>query len=139
MRLVWGHKDVVAPTVQKIIGLPRGWGNCQTAAVVDSDSRFAAGLVFHNYDPEAGVIEVSAGALNPKWAQRQVLRDAFAYVFDVAQLAVARTAEDNMRVRRLWRAFGADEYIIPRLRGRDSAECILTLTDDSWHNSRFVR
>lgn len=84
-------------------------------------------------------MEVTAAAIDSRWASRTVLRQLFGYVFNAAQLCVARTGTDNQRVRRLWKAFGAKEYIIPRLRGREASEAILTLTDDAWYASRFMR
>lgn len=141
MNVVWGHPDLVVPFVMERIGLTRPFGHCQTAAVVSNDHKVAAGLVFHNWDPEHGVIEVSAAAIDPRWAQRGVLKEAFGYIFERAkcQLAVCRCHPKNKAVRRLWKSFGADEYIIPRMRGRDAGECILTVTDDAWRASKFMR
>lgn len=131
----------MVPFVAKQIGINRGFGPCKTGAVLTKDGRLAAGLVFHNWSPEAAVIEVSAAAINPAWAQRSVLQEAFGYVFGGAgcQMAVARCVESNHSVRRLWKAFGATEFIIPRLRGRHEAECIQSLTDDAWIASRLAR
>lgn len=139
MRVEWGREDLLAPWIAEEIGLPRPLGECRTAAVLDADGRLAAGVAFHNWNPEAGVIEVSAAAVDPRWASRSVLRVLFGYVFAVAQAAVARTPEENYRTRRLWKAFGAEEYIIPRLRGREASEAILLLTDDAWADSKFAR
>lgn len=138
MRVVWGHDDLVAAWVAEELG-GRPFGEHRAAAVVDGDGNLAAGVVFHNWNPEAEVIEVSAAASDPRWATRAVLSELFGYVFAVAQACVARTAEDNARVRRLWKAFGAQEYVIPRLRGRTASEALLMLTDDAWAKSKFMR
>lgn len=140
MRLEFGHEDLAVPYAAKRLGFDRGFGPC-TSAVVTSDNDVAAVLIFHNWHPEAGVIEVSAVADNPQWAQRGVLKRAFGYLYDKlgCQMVVSRTDAANERVRRLWRAFGASEHIIPRLRGKDADEAILTLTDDAWRASRFAR
>lgn len=139
MRLVWGCENIVIPFVSKLARCPAGFGECRTAAVLNSQGDFVAGLVFHNWTPEYGVIEVSAAATDSKWAQRNILSEALEYVFRHNQLAVARCSENNKRVRRLWRALGADEVVIPRLRGRDEAEAILTLSDEAWSASRLSR
>lgn len=136
MKVVWN-----APVVDFVASRCRvrnDFGNCRTAGIFDGDT-LVAGVVFHNWSPEYGVIEVSAAADSPKWASRAVLRELFGYVFSVAQVCVARTAEENERTRRLWRAFGADEYILPRLRGRTASEALEMLTDDAWANSKFMR
>ncbi|WP_139103263.1 GNAT family N-acetyltransferase [Pararhodobacter sp. CCB-MM2] len=121
--------------------LPRDFGHCRTAAVLDASGNMVAGFVFHNWQPETGVIECSGAALSPAWAKRSILKALFGYVFKTAgcQMVVARTAEENTRVRRLWKALGAAEYVIPRLRGREASEAILCITDDAWHQSRLSR
>ena len=141
MQVIWGHRDKVEAFVVRVIGLPRGFDKCQTAAIVDAQGRLVAGVVFHNWNPEAGVIEASAAAVDPKWAQRGVLQTLMGYVFDGCrcQMLVARTDTENKRVRRLWKAMGAVEYIIPRLRGRTASEAILCVTDDAWSQSKLSR
>ena len=141
MTPVWGLAEYVVPFVADLANQPPDFGRCQTMAVMNRDGGMVAGIVFHNWNPTAGVMEVSAASINPKWATREVLQCGFGYVFDRAgcQMAVARTDEKNRRVRRLWAAFGAAEYIIPRLRGRTASEAILTLTDDAWRDSKFAR
>lgn len=103
--------------------------------------KLIAGIVFHNWSEEHGTIEVSAGATSPKWATRHNLNVAFGYAFDDCdcQLVIARIHEDNKRARRLWRAFGSQEYIIPRLRGRTASEAIQTLSKEDWATSKFAR
>jgi len=125
----------------RLTGLTRDFGPCVTAAVVNKADEIVAGVVFHNWNPEAGVIEASAASVNPKWAQRGVLKELTDYAFRRAgcQMLVARTDEGNRRVRRLWKALGAAEYIIPRLRGREASEVILCVSDDAWQKSKFMR
>jgi len=137
LKVIWGAESVIVPFVAGQIGLRRTFGECVTAAIVDETNNLAAGVVFHNYDPDSEVIEASAAAINPKWATRAVLTELMDYVFRHCQMLVGRTAEDNMRVRRLWKAMGAQEYIIPRLRGREASEAVLCITDDAWNQSRL--
>lgn len=139
MTPVWGDNATVAEFVRQVCGESRSFGDCQAMGVINSDGNLVAGVVFHNWNPESEVIEVSAGAIDSRWATREVLRTGFGYAFSFCQMVVARTHEDNATVRRLWKAFGAQEVIIPRLRGRTASEAILTLTDDAWANSRFMR
>jgi len=70
---------------------------------------------------------------------RRTLDAMHGYIFDAAgcQLAVMRVAESNEPMRRSGRRYGYSETLIPRLRGRDEAEAIMTLTDDAWRASRF--
>lgn len=108
---------------------------------VEHKGELVAGIVFHNWEPEHGLIEISGAAENRRWFTREVIRVAFGYVFEGlgCQAVTARTAEDNGTVRHICKAIGAEEYIIPRLRGRDAAGVIYVLTDEAWKRSRFNR
>lgn len=142
MTPVWGLKEHVVPFVLAQMGEGgRDFGRCQTMAVMGRDGEMVAGIVFHNWNPRTGVIEVSAAATDPRWAQRQVLGTAMDYVYNTAgcQMVVARTHESNVSVRKLWKAMGASEYLIPRLRGRDASEAILTVTKEAWAGCRLAR
>lgn len=141
MRKEWSTPDVIVPFVAKIAGLRPDFGECQALGVFDNSGDLMAGIIFHNWEPEAGVIEITAAATSPKWATKNVLRMALDYCYGIAgcQLVVSRHASDNMPARRLWLAMGATEYIIPRLRGRDASEVIATLPDNVWAQSKFMR
>lgn len=139
MQVIWGGESDLTPWISESIGLPRHIENGRTAAVVAPDGTLAAAVAFHGWDPEAGVIEVSAAARDARWATRSVLAELFGYAFRHNQAVAARIDETNTRARRLWRAFGAQEYIIPRLRGRTASAAIMVLTDDAWAKSKFMR
>lgn len=141
MTPVWGLDEHVVPFVARICDLPRGFGECRSLGVLNGRGDIVAGIVFHNWSPEAGVIEVSCGATDRRWATRHVLRTGFGYAFDLigCQMVVGRTHEKSAAVRRLWAAFGADEYIIPRMRGRAASEAVTCLTQEAWAASKFMR
>jgi RimJ/RimL family protein N-acetyltransferase len=117
--------------VARQLGYPRGFGDCTAIGFGDP---IVAGVVFHNWNPEAGVIEVSAASTCRKWLTRDGAKQIGSYPFDQleCQAVVARHSEKNARARRIWRALGATEYIIPRLRGRYDAEVIAVLTVEDW-------
>jgi RimJ/RimL family protein N-acetyltransferase len=132
--------DRVAPWVARHIpGCERGFGPSKSLGVLSKDRKLAGGLVFHNWHPECGVIEMSAASVDPRAWSRTVMTEAFGYAFSHCQLVVIRCAPENGRVRKFWRALGANEYEIPRLRGRDKSEVIMTLTDDAWAKSKYRR
>lgn len=140
MTPVWGLREHVVPFVAMVAGERPDFGECQTMAVMDG-GKMVGGIVFHNWRPDYGVIEFSGAGVKPGWVSRGVLREAFGYAFGQAmcQLVVARTAIENKRMRRLAKALGAQEYIIPRMRGRTASEAILTLTKEAWASSRLAR
>lgn len=141
IRPIYGFNDVVAGFVARQI-FPHGgeFGEC-TAIGFAKGGELVAGFVYHNWQPDAGVIEISGAATTRDWTTKAVIRAIFEYPFDQigCQLVVARHSVHNRRVRRIWRAFGAKEYVIPRLRGRDEAEAIATLTVETWRESKFGR
>jgi len=118
----------------------RGFGACTAIGWV-KDDKLIAGSVYSNYDPVAAVIEISSASIDPRWLTSETINLMFSYPFDQlgCQMVVLRVSEKNDRMRRIANKFGFDEYLIPRLRGKDEADCIYTLTDDQWHASRFRR
>lgn len=107
--------------------------------VLRRDGVLAAGLVFHNWEPDAGVIEVSAAAADRRWLTRSVATFAMTYAFQgcACQMVMARYSEKNTPARKIWVALGSDETRIPRLYGRHENGIVATLTDDAWRVSKF--
>lgn len=134
----WDER-VAAWVARRIPGCERGFGPSVSLGVLSKEKKLAGGLVFHNWHPECGVIEMSAASVDPRAWTRTVMKAAFGYAFEQigCQMVVVRCDAENRRVRKFWRGLGADEYEIPRLRGRDKSEVIMTLTDDAWRASKF--
>jgi RimJ/RimL family protein N-acetyltransferase len=122
----------------EIFGKPNQICNFCSMGVLDND-QLIAGVLYHNHYPDAGVIELSAASISKRWLTRPVLKAMFSLPFDRfgCQLCILRVSERNKPMLRIAKAYGFTEYVIPRLRGRDEAEHILTLTDDDWRRSRF--
>ncbi len=120
----------------RIPGCARGWDACVAMRVFRAETIGA--VIYHDWNPEAGTLCMSAAG-GSGWLTRSVLRAMHGYVFDDAgcQLAVLQVSEKNAAMRRIALAYGYCEFVIPRLRGRNEAECLLTLTDDAWRASRF--
>lgn len=134
--------DAVASFVaQRIFGKHESFGPHSSMAVFD-DRGLIGGIVYHNYHPDAGTLELSAASDDRRWVNRDILRKMFAFPFDVlgCQAVVARHSATAKHLRRIWRAFGAKEYTIPRLRGRDEPdEVIAVLAQEDWGSSVFMR
>lgn len=105
--------------------------------VVNANGEPVAGVVFHDWNPERGLIEVSCAATDRRWMTRAVVREVFRYAFDAARVVTTRTAESNRSVRRIWRALGATEYALAGLWGPDEAMMVYTLTPAQWRTSRL--
>ena len=141
IELVEDVGGVVSAFVGRLIpGGERGFDKASAIGYV-RDGQIVGGTVFHNYDPEAGIIEMTTAATSPHWLTPKTLHAIFAIPFNQwgCQMVVLRVAEDNTRMRHIARRFGFNEYVIPRLAGRGKATVIYTLTDDQWRNSPFEK
>lgn len=126
--------------VRSELNLSRGWDPYRTTAMgVFQAQDIAGAVVFHDWNPEAGTMCMSAAG-RKGWLTLEAIYRMHSYVFDGAgcQLAVLQVAEDNDLMRRTAEHFGYVGHVIPRLRGRDKAEVIYTLTEEVWRDSPFT-
>jgi RimJ/RimL family protein N-acetyltransferase len=139
--VVFGADQQVGKWVADQLGYPGFAGNFMNAVGVFRDGQIIGGTVFHNYYAKEGVIEMSSAATDPRWFSRRMLRAIFTYVFDFleCQMVIMRISEFNHHMLNIADRLGFDRYTIPRLRGKNEAEIICTLTDDQWRSSRFRR
>lgn len=140
MKIIWGgagdpatNQAIADFVATRIDGCERGFADFTTMGVSQNDT-LVAGVVFHNYAPEAEVIELSAAATSKRWLTRPVLKAMFGYPLDEigCQMVVLRVCEHNTGMAAIAGRFGFISHRIPRLRGRNAAEIIFTLTDDEW-------
>ena len=136
---VWGLDAIVLPLVERICDMKRPFGPSKALAFVKG-KRVLGGVVFNNWEPEHGVIEVTVGSLSPRWLTRSILKQVTEYVYNDCgcHAMFARTTADNPSVK-IWRALGAEEREIPHLMGRGKAQTVFVLTDEAWNNSKFKR
>jgi RimJ/RimL family protein N-acetyltransferase len=139
---VYGHDRTVANFVSQLI-LPcrgRDFGNCSAIGVIDNDGKLIAGIVYHNYDVDAGVIETSVAALPGKnWYTRETIRRMYQYPFIQlrCQMTIMRVPADNVRLVRIAKALNYQLVTIPRLLGRNRDAVIGLLTYERWANNKF--
>ena len=76
-----------------------GFGPCTAIGIATGhgwDAKFYGAVVFHDYQPRTGTIQVSAASLSPRWAEPGILRALLHYPFQ------------QIRVRKLWMAIPHD-------------------------------
>lgn len=145
MNIVWasGHEPELNAALGNWcaaqIGLPRPFEAPYTAMGVFDGGQIVACMLYNNYQPEAGVVEIHGAGLTPRWLTRPVLHEMFAYPFVQlgCQMVIMRVSERNSRLLRMLTAYGFEHVTIPRLRGRDEGERIFWLTDDAWKANGF--
>jgi RimJ/RimL family protein N-acetyltransferase len=137
-RALLGQTEVVAGFVAQMLRVEY-FGNCSAIGFLDREGRLDAGVVYHDWNPEGGVIEISAAGVHPRWCTRGRLRMILGYPFDQlgCQMVMARTSEKNVVSLGICRRLGAETHRIPRLYGRDVAGFIMTITDDQWRGGKY--
>lgn len=104
------------------------------------DGIVCAVIILHNWQPEAGTIELSAAG-SGYWQTRRVVREIFGICFDTmgCQMILMRnSAKDEATVDNS-RRLGFTGILLPRMRGRYEDEWLFTLTDDQWKSSRLYK
>ena len=144
LRYLYGQDELVAHFVAQMTShvRERGFGKCRAIGIVNADSELIGGLVYHNFDDGAGVIEISGAALpGHLWLTRETLRQMHGYPFEQCrcQMVVMRVLASNERLLRQLAALGYAFIRFPRLFGRDRDGVICSLTDDAWRDSRIAR
>jgi hypothetical protein len=143
LRYVYDRPEIIAPFVASLIPDCHGRGLPKASAaigVIDSDGRLIAGLVYHGYQPEAGVIEITGAALPGRyWMTRETLRQMYGYPFLQlrCQMVVNRVPADDIRQLRMMAVYGYSFVKIPRLLGRDRDAVVGTLTIEDWAKNKF--
>ena len=141
MKYLYGHDETVADFVAQLIPScrSRGFGRCKAIGVL-RDEFLIAGIVYHHYDPDAGVIELSGAALpGVNWLTRETLRRMFEYPFLQigVQLIVQRNSADDERLLGVLARYGYVFVRVPRMLGRDKDGVICLLTYEDWLDNKF--
>lgn len=141
LRYIFDKPEIVANCVALLIPhcRARGFGKCSAIGVIDEDGKLIGGLVYHNYDPEANVIEISGAATHPRWLTRETIRWMYVYPFHQlgVQMVVQRTPADDERLLRQLAAYDYMFIKVPRMFGRERDGVLCLLTYEDWCANRF--
>ena len=141
LNYAYGYDEAVAKFTADLIPSvrDRGFGKCATIGVVEG-GMLIAGLVYHNWDPAAGTIEISGAALpGHYWLTRETLKVMYQYPFFgcQCQMVINRVpAEDERQLRQL-AAFNYSFIRVPRGLGRNKDLVLCLLTREAWEGNRF--
>lgn len=121
---------------QLLYGRNNAFQDFCSLAVLDGE-RIIGATLYHGWEPKTGVVELSGGGIDKRWLTRPALRAIFFVPFRMlgCQMIVHSVAESNEAMCSIHRRLGYSEYRVPRLRGRDEAGIIFTMTDDQWRSS----
>ena len=126
-RIIWPHRRY-------------DFGNCVTMGVIENE-RLIGVMVFHNYDPDAGTIEISGASTSKRWLNRKTLKAMFDYPFRQLGLntVVMRCDADKRHLSRMLKAYGFSEHIIPHLGAGGQDLHVYVLTREAWAGNKFNR
>ena len=141
LEYIFGQNEAVAAFVAQMIPecRERGFGNCSAIGIQD-ETGLLGGLVYKNWQPELGTIEISGAALpGTNWFSRRTIQVMHDYPFYQlnCQMLIMTTRADNAIVLRILSAIGYTFHYIERLAGRDQDGIVCTLHDDQWEASKY--
>lgn len=145
MDYVYGYDEIVSKFVASLIPEVRELGFPATSraiGIIDAKGHLVAGMVYHNWDPASGVIEMSGAALpGQQWLSRETLKRIYQYPFHDCgcQMVIMRVPADNQRLLRQLAAVNYSFITIPRLLGRNRDAVACLLTREAWEANKICR
>jgi hypothetical protein len=138
---VYGQDQAVAHFASQLIPScrVRGFGPCKTIGVLE-DGELIAGLIYHNYDPDAQIIELSGAALpGHNWLVPETIKRQYQYPFHQCncQMIVQRNSAADERLLRMLAAYNYMFVPVPRMFGRDKDGVLCLLTYEAWADNKF--
>ena len=117
MRVLYGHDRTVAEFVAQLAPIERpGFaGFAGALGIINNDGALVGGVVFSDWRPDFGTVEVSAAALDPRaLGKASIIRELGAYPFGPLRCyrMWARTAETNLRTRKFLTGIGFREEAV---------------------------
>lgn len=100
--LLYGHSQAVADWVTAQVPYVSSFGDCQAIGVLSKEGALIAGVVYSDYQPDYGTIQLSIAAISPMWARRENISGLLAYPFDQLGIFKAWTSAraDNAKAIR---------------------------------------
>jgi hypothetical protein len=143
MNYVYGQNELVSAAVAAMIPQMhgRGFGNCTTIGVLDGKA-LVAGIIYHNWEPDAGIIEMSVAALpGVPWLSRETIHRMYSFPFVQlgCQMVINRIAADDERLLAQCARLGYDLIKFPRMLGRDRDGVIGQLTVEAWNANKISK
>jgi RimJ/RimL family protein N-acetyltransferase len=119
----------------------RSFEHSKAIGVMD-DEQLIGGMVYHNWEPEAGIIEISAAAVpHSGWYTRETMARMYQYPFlELSlQMVIGRVKVSDEALLRIMANIGYTFVRIDRFFGRNEDGVIATLTFEDWANNKFNR
>ena len=128
--LIWGAPEALNPRL------------CLALVIQpEPDAPPVAGVIFHNWRPFQGVMELTAASASRAWLTRPVLREIFDLAFDGcgARIVEMRVSAGNAPMCDIARRFGFSEVRLADFRAWGEDEIVFSLTSRQWAKHRVRR
>ena len=124
----------------KVPGCSDGWDNYTAIGMHDGDN-LIGGVVYSNWNPNFGIVELAAAATSPRWLTRRTLSDIFIFPFEVlkVRLCLLNVSETNHRMRSIAERAGFTPHLIPDLRADGEGNIVYTLHKRDWDAGKLKR
>ena len=144
-RLLFNEHELVVGFVRRLLtdhlGSVSRFDMSQSIGVT-LDGELVAGVIYHDYRPQVGDIQLSVAASSPRWATRSIIRELLAYPFE--QLSCRRITAtvrgDNRRALRFDAGIG---FVVEgRMRAYNTEgvdQVILGMMREEWREGPFGR
>jgi hypothetical protein len=151
LRYIYDQDDLVADFVArsknasgftKHAGFPK---NKRAIGIADDNNELIAGIVYFNFNPEAGTIDMSIEALPRRRCQRWLTPTTLAVMFQYpflhcgCQMLITKTMARSTHVLRMLKAMNFSLIRVPRSGGRTEDGFLALLTYEDWLASKFCR
>ena len=141
LRYVYGRDQEIADAVAIMVPRvrERGFGKCRAIGVIDEEGRLIGGMVYHNWNPEAEIIEMSGAAITPRWLTRETLKHVYQFPFLQCgcQMVVMQVEAENERLLRQLASYNYTFIKVPRMFGRNKDGVLCLLTYEAWLGNKF--
>lgn len=140
VELLTGQNDLVANYVAAHVpACSTGWPGWIATVGFVLDGELIGGTVYHGYEPEWGLIEMSSAASSPRWLTRDTLRAILGYPFLELNCrnVVMRVSSLNTRMCSIAERFGFSRHALPDLRGEGEDDVVYILSRKAWEERRY--
>jgi RimJ/RimL family protein N-acetyltransferase len=139
MRLVLGRDAEVAAWTKARIPHAHDWGPLAAIGVEDERGQLIAGVVYNNYHPHYGSIEISTASDSRRWLTKSLITGIFAYPFVQlgCQRVTAATPRNAHTARQFLETFGFQPEGIVRLGFGTQDAFIWGLLASEWASHRY--
>lgn len=130
--MVWDKSGVAADFAGAFMG-GAVFGHHIGILCLNNAGEVESAVVYHDWQPKEGRIEMSVAAKTSRWITRARVREIFDYPFKILGVDIIHGKTKNPRIVRIFRALGGNIHEVPGL------YTVVTLNAEQWAKVRKER